>query len=312
MLRPASKHDLAAALRTANKSRSKLGALDLTALNRVLQHTPEDMTVTVEPGLTLAGLQAALAQQGQWLPIDPPRSERVTISTLLADNLSGPRRFGFGTIRDHLIGLEVALADGRLVRSGGKVVKNVAGFDLLKLFVGARGTLGLIVETTFKLLPRPETEHFVRARCRSFEDCGRVIQAVLDSPVTPTVLDCHNLGAAPGEVFVVLGFSGSHAEVDWQLAQAAPLGFGESCALDHEREFWDAPTPAAHRVSVLPSRVTEAMGELCGAPFVARAGNGVIYHRSAHPSASPDLPANLLRRVKDIFDPNHILPETPA
>jgi hypothetical protein len=100
--------------------------------------------------------------------------------------------------------------------------------------------------------------------------------------------------------------------VDWQLAQAAPLGFGESCALDHEREFWDAPTPAAHRVSVLPSRVTEAMGELGGAPFVARAGNGVIYHRGAQPSASPDLPANLLRRVKDIFDPNHILPEMPA
>jgi len=270
------------------------------------------MTVTVEGGITLAELQAALKQRGQWLPIDPPHPERVTVSSLLSEDLSGPHRFGFGTIRDHLIGIQVALADGRLVRSGGRVVKNVAGFDLLKLFIGARDSLGLILEATFKLLPRPETEHFVHTRCRSLEDGARVIQSVLESAMAPSVLDAHNLGAKPGEMSVVLGFSGGYEAVDWQLAQAGTLGFGESCTLDHERDFWDRAALAVHRLSVLPSRVTEAIGALGGAPFVARAGNGVIYHRGNQPSPAFQPPMNLLRRVKDIFDPNHILPELPA
>ncbi len=312
MLRPGNKVEVAGFLRAANESPSRIGRLDLGAMNRVLQHTPEDMTVTVEAGIPFAGLQAALAQRGQWLPLDPPNPERLTIAALLAENESGPRRFGFGTVRDHLIGLEVALADGRLVRSGGKVVKNVAGYDLLKLFVGAHDSLGLIVEATFKLLPRPETEHFVRARCRLLDDCRRIIESVVDSELTPSVLDCHNLGADREGSFVVLGFSGTYEEVDWQLARAATLGFGESCTLDFEREFRDQTIPAAHRLSVLPSRLTDAIRELGGIQFVARAGNGVVFHRGGPKPLPTPGPANLPRRVKDVFDPNHILPELPA
>ena len=311
-LRPTNKEDLAQALRTANQQQRTTGSIDLGALNRILEHTPEDMTVTVEAGVTLAALQIALAQRGQWLPIDPPNPGSLTLAHLLSTNTSGPRRYGFGTIRDHLIGLEVALADGRLVRSGGKVVKNVAGYDLLKLFVGARDTLGLIVEATFKLLPLPETEHFVRARCPSLDDCRRVIDLVAESELTPGVLDCHNVGADREGAFVVLGFSGTYEEVDWQLSRAATLGFVESCTLDHERRFWDDATSPAHRLSVLPSRVTEAMGKLGGIPFVARAGNGVIYHRGDPLPLRMSEPATLLRRVKDTFDPNYILPELPA
>ena len=311
-LRPANKTEIAGFLRVANERRARIGGLDLGAMNRVLQHTPEDMTVTVESGVTLAELQATLARRGQWLPIDPPNPERLTIASLLAENVSGPRRLGFGTIRDHLIGLEVALADGRLIHSGGQVVKNVAGYDLLKLFIGARGTLGLIVEATFKLLPRPEAEHFVSARCPSLDDCRRVIDSVLESELTPSVLDCHNLGTDPEGAIIVLGFSGTYAEVDWQLSRSAPLGFAESCMLDHERVFWDQALPAAPRLSVLPSRVTEAIRELGGAQFVARAGSGVIYHRGVPPSPASSVPVELMRRVKDIFDPNHILPDLPA
>ena len=312
MHRPANKEDVVSALRAANERQIRIGALEMSVLNRLLQHTPEDMTVTVESGITLAELQTALGRRGQWLPIDPANPERITIATLLSENLNGPRRYGFGTIRDHLIGLEVALADGRLIHSGGKVVKNVAGFDLLKLFVGARNSLGVIVEATFKLLPLLETEHFIRTRCPSLEDCRQVIDSVAESELTPSVLDAHNLGADRGGTFIVLGFSGTYEEVDWQLARAASLGFGESCTLDHERAFWEEAPASVRRLSVLPSRLVDAIRELGGGPFVARAGNGVIYHRDVPASVRPDLPAKLSRRVKDIFDPNHILPELPA
>jgi FAD/FMN-containing dehydrogenase len=306
--RPANKEELAEILRSANQRRSHVGSVDLSAFNRILEHTPEDMTVTVEAGVTVANLQTALAQRGQWLPIDPPHADRLCIASLLSTSASGPRRHGFGTIRDHLIGLQVVLADGRLVRSGGKVVKNVAGFDLLKLFVGARDSLGLILEATFKLLPLPEAEHFVGVMCHTPEDCRRVIDSVLESNLTPTVLDCHNVGARQAGALVVLGFAGTYEEVDWQLSQSTALGFMESATLDHERAFWKETSPAVHRVSVLPSRVTETIGKLGYVPFVARAGNGVIYYRSGVPPVST-LPTPLLRRVKDIFDPNRILPD---
>ena len=110
------------------------------------------MTATVEAGMS-SGLFRITRRAGQWLPIDPPNSDRTTIGDLLAHNLSGPRRFGYGTIRDYLIGIKVALANGEIIKAGGKVVKNVAGYDLCKLFIGAKHTLGIIVEATFKLRP---------------------------------------------------------------------------------------------------------------------------------------------------------------
>jgi FAD/FMN-containing dehydrogenase len=197
-LRPASAEELGRSLREANQSATRIERVDLSTLARILEHTPEDMTVTVEAGATLAALQRALAARGQWLPIDPPHPERLTLAALLDINASGPRRAGFGTIRDYLIGLRVALADGRLIRSGGKVVKNVAGYDLMKLFIGARGTLGVVVEVTFKLLPLPESETFVQVGCESLEAAERLIAAVLDSELTPSIFDLHNLGASIG------------------------------------------------------------------------------------------------------------------
>src|SRR3954465_10813097 len=143
------------------------------------------MTVTVQTGALLADLQKQLASRGQWLPIDPPHAERVTIDELLNRNLSGPRRFGYGTIREHLLGSTAVLADGRIIHNGGKVVKNVAGFDLCKLFVGSRWTLGVIVEATFKLWPIPGEAIFVRGQFGNVAESGPVIEAVVDSEITP-------------------------------------------------------------------------------------------------------------------------------
>lgn len=127
-----------------------------TALNRIVEHIPSDMTVTVEAGIALGTLQAALAQHGQWLPWDPPHAEHATVGGLLATAANGSLRLGYGAPRDWTLGMRVVLGDGRIVKSGGKVVKNVAGYDMYKLHIGALGTLGVIGEVTFKVFPLPE------------------------------------------------------------------------------------------------------------------------------------------------------------
>ena len=308
-LQPANLAELTAAILAAAGRGEPVTAVDLRALNQVTEYTPEDMTVTVEAGLTLAELQTRLAEGGQWLPSDPPHPERLTIDALLATDASGPRRFGYGTIREHLIGLKAVLADGRVIKSGGRVVKNVAGYDSLKLFVGAQGSLGVIVEATFKLRPRPEAERFVQTNCASSEAADALIQLLLDSPLTPMVLDWHTRGAGHT---VILGFAGSHAEVEWQINLAKQLGVQESATLDQEAQFWgDAATPSPRKISVLPSRLVETIRLLGATPFVARAGNGVLWHRGETESGTAVHPVHLTRRIKEEFDPQHIFPDLP-
>jgi len=308
------------------------------------------MTVTVAADVTLAELQAALGKARQWLPLDPP-NPNLTIRELLDRNEGGPRRFGYGTVRDYVIGLKVRLADGRIVKSGGQVVKNVAGYDLQKLFIGSGGTLGTPLEVTFKLRPLPEREQFVQrtwagpalpfhtlqsvevrslphfAKCGS---AGETVEAVLASELMPVVFDLHSLperGLQPAStsasettlkrpegrtpITIVLGFDGTQEDVDWQLALAAKLGFQEPASLDYDRSF-RADATSLRKLSVLPSKLTEALAALGDEPFVARAGNGIIYHRANVPAPQPALPANLVRRVKDAFDPKHIFPELPS
>lgn len=306
---PSNTGQLAQSLAEASARKEKIQRVDLGALDRVVEHTPEDMTVTVEAGVTLPALQATLARHRQWLPLDPPRPEQLTISELINTNASGPRRFGCGTVRDFLIGITIALADGRIIHSGGKVVKNVAGYDLAKLFIGACGSLGVVVETTFKLRPLPEMERFVQAQCASLGDADKLLETVFQSEVTPVVTDLHRLSAG-GMPTLVLGFAGTAEEVEWQLTKAGQLGIKESSSLEYETNFW-AGVGSVNRLSVLPSSVVSAIRGLRDIPFVARAGNGVIYHRGAAPPRDATLPLELMRRVKDSFDPHHIFPEIP-
>ncbi len=299
-LGPSTIADLQQSLAKANAAKSRIEGVDLTALNRVVEHTPEDMTVTVEGGATLAALQTEVRKRGQWLPVDPPDSS-ITIQQLLATNASGPRRFGYGTIRDYVIGLSVVLADGRLIHSGGKVVKNVAGYDLIKLFIGDQGTLGVVVEVTFKLRPIPEMERFVQKRCATIAEAQMAIQSVLHSPITPMVLDLHDF-------FVVLGFDGTREEVEWQLTKAGELGLTDSATVDYDKAFHQEK--GVKKLSVLPSKLADAIVAIGKAPYVARAGNGVIYYRGEQvPWPTPPIPKQLQQRVKDTFDPNHIFPE---
>ena len=315
--RPANINELSDSLAQASARGEKLPPLDLNALHRILEHTPEDMTVTVEAGITLAALQAQLGRHGQWLPIDPPHSESVTIGEILNANSSGPRRFGYGTIREHLIGIKVVLADGRIIKAGGKVVKNVAGYDLCKMFVGSRGTLGVIVEAAFKLRPLPEAEQFVQARCDSLDRAGSLLDIVLESELIPVVLDLHNVSTPglpsdrrgdPGSIALVLGVAGTREEVQWQLAKARELGLVENADLNYEKAFW-SPGDETHFHAVLPSRLIETLRDLGPVPFVARAGNGAIFHRGRTKPARNELPLALMRRLKESYDPKNILPE---
>ena len=315
ILQPSSLKDLSRGLSHAGALREKIERVELSALNRVVEHAPEDLTVTVETGITLLALQAELGKRGQWLPVDPPLPERITIRNLLEENASGPRRFGWGTIRDYLIGTKVALADGRIIKSGGKVVKNVAGYDLAKVFIGSRGTLGVMAEATFKLRPLPEAEEFIQARCESLDKAARLIESGFDSELAPIVLDLHNLpvpnsGSSSGFT-LVLGFAGTREEVEWQIARSRGMGVGEPSNLVHDKIFWNDGS-SAQRLSCLPSRLADELRRLGAAPFVARAGNGLIYHRQASKIPKADLPVKLMRRLKGAFDPKRILPELPA
>lgn len=312
-LQPASLADLSRLLADCHATKRPVTSVDLSALAAVREYTPEDMTITAEGGLTLNALQATLAARGQWLPIDPPHGDRVTIRQLLSENLFGPRRCGFGTIREHLIGLEAVLADGRVTHSGGKVVKNVAGYDLLKLFVGAHDSLGIISAATFKLRPLPEAEVTLSATFPQLAAAWTAVEAILASPITPVILDLHNLaadGSASGTFTVRLGFAGTREEVEWQRARAGDFQ-SPPTAPDPEQTFWSVAGPV-QTLSVLPSKLPEALSALGQAPFLARAANGIIHHRGAAlPSPAPAI-GPLSRRLKDTFDPHHILPATPT
>lgn len=132
-------------------------ALDLSRLNRVLDYQPADLTATVEGGITLGGMQRELAGGGKFVPLASPLAERATVGGILAANSSGPLRYSYGLPRDWLIGVSVIGSDGIETKAGGRVVKNVTGYDLNKLYIGSLGTLGVIVEATFKLSPLPDT-----------------------------------------------------------------------------------------------------------------------------------------------------------
>jgi len=138
--------------------------LRTSGLARVVEHAPADQVVTVEAGMTLAALQGALAPHGQWLALDPPWPGRATVGGIVAANAFGPRRARYGSARDLILGASLVRADGTAAKGGGKVVKNVAGFDLPRLLVGSLGTLGLVTTVTFRLHPRPEAAATVRVR----------------------------------------------------------------------------------------------------------------------------------------------------
>ena len=160
-------------------------ALSLARLDRVLAHEAADLTLSVECGVTLEALDTLLRPHGQFVPLDPARPHASTIGGLIATGAAGPYRARYGTMRDLLLGLTVVRADGTVVKGGGRVVKNVTGYDIPKLHVGALGTLGVIVEAHLRLHPRPTEE---RTWVFGFASAEAALDAALDVRDTPVVL----------------------------------------------------------------------------------------------------------------------------
>lgn len=245
--------------------------LSLRRLDQVLEHAWGDMTATVQAGCTVDRLQTTLAQHGQRLALDPLWPGQATIGGILATNDSGALRVRYGALRDLIIGITVALPDGTLARSGGKVVKNVAGYDLPKLMTGALGTLGVIVEATFRLHPLPAATQTVRIGCPSLLAANKLILQVLDSTLVPTgALLVADASAAP---YVALRFEGIPAAIEAQLAQLATISPDSAATPADETSWqretlWDAAEQALiARVSLLPTEIaalTAALERLRG------------------------------------------------
>ncbi|WP_038039642.1 FAD-binding oxidoreductase [Thermorudis peleae] len=170
-------------------------ALDLRHLNHIVSYTPHDLTVAVEAGVTVATLQRELGRHGQMLPLDCATPERTTIGGLVASGLGGPRRYGYGSLRDLLIGITVALPNGQLSRGGGMVVKNVSGYDMMRLHYGALGSFGVIVQVNFKVLPAPRAQRTVLAGYATLDQAADLAMAVRTSQLAPTALIVLNASA---------------------------------------------------------------------------------------------------------------------
>ena len=218
--------------------------LHTTRLDRVLEHSQADMVVSVEAGITLEALQDELGKAGQVLPLDPFNSPGHTIGGLLATGWTGPLRLRFGSARDFLIGIRVALPDGHLASAGGRVVKNVSGYDLMKLHFGAMGSLGVIVAASFKLFPRPLHDVTVEASASSTEDAWAHVTRALELPLPPSALELFSDGR------LMARFFGSPDAVNRMVAE---LGWKEADAslwAEHSRrgpESWAriaVPRPA--------------------------------------------------------------------
>jgi glycolate oxidase FAD binding subunit len=238
-------------------------ALETCALDRVLERSQADMTISVEAGITLEAVNATLAEVGQFLPIDPFNAPGHTVGGVLASGLSGPLRLRYGSPRDFVIGLRVALPDGRLVSSGGRVVKNVSGYDMNKLHQGALGSLGVIVAASFKVFPRPLHEATVETRS---EDPWREAARALALPQPPVALEV----ASDGRLLARL--AGTEEGV---RRLSAELGWAEAGAQAWEEHARRAGATWA-RISVPPARLRDVVGGLPdGARWWASPGVGV-------------------------------------
>ena len=261
-------------------------------LNAVVAHRHGDLTATIQAGATLGDVNRALAQHRQWIPLDPPSASRATIGGLVATNDSGPRRHRYGTLRDLIIGVEFARADGRLAKGGGIVVKNVAGYDLPRLLTGSFGSLGVIVAATFKLYPLTAASRTLIVEPSNPADLGALAVKLSASHLTPTALEF-----ATHPLRLIIRFESIEASVAQQSETASKLimesGYeARTLSESAEEQYWqnharlaDDDRGAMLKVSVLPTELAETLTVIerlagkRGYVAAGRAGAGVFLLR---------------------------------
>jgi glycolate oxidase FAD binding subunit len=241
--------------------------IGMRRLSRVLAHADADLTATVEAGATIEEVNDALGRSRQWLPIDGP--DGATIGGAIATNDSGPLRHRYGTPRDLLIGVQLAMCDGRVIKAGGNVVKNVAGYDLAKLVSGSFGSLAAIVSATFKLLPVPVSWQTLIATFRDRDAAVRAITDLNDSQLEPVAVEIHAASFLDEDapLRLLVRFGGAKAAVAAQAAQALTLfGNGEVIAADAEAAAWrryvarsSSSADTIVRMNWLPSKLQQVL-----------------------------------------------------
>ena len=335
IIRPASGEEVGELLRLARSERMTLAAagrmtkqrlggvprpvdfiLSLERIDRITDYQPADLTVTVEAGLRMTELGAALRNQKQMLPLDPPFGAEATVGGVIATNGSGPRRLAYGTIRDMVVGIHFVTADGTRAKSGGKVVKNVAGYDMAKLLIGSLGSLAIVTDVTFKTFPITPASATLLFGFREAEQALRAAERILHSPFAPQALDLVDPeGFALAGVrtkfffpFVLAAWTAGPTQVVERLGKEIPAlcrsggQAGNELKIvriegEEEADWWSAIqelTPSFLRShsngvviksSVVIRRIGEAVlaTERAGldnhlsAGVLARTGNGVVY-----------------------------------
>jgi len=260
-----------------------------SALNRVLQYEPNDLTISVEAGLPYRELAKILAEHSQMIPLDPPLAGEATIGGAVAANCSGPRRRLYGTARDMVIGMQFATVEGKLVSSGGMVVKNVAGLDMAKLMIGSFGTLAAIAVLNFKLLPMPKGSTTFLYLLDSLEEATARQESLLRGVLQPMAIDLLNPAASRclgRDGFILAVQAGGTPAVLARVRRE--LGGAETLENGAEKSFWHGirdfastwarthEVGAVVRLSCPIGKLPEVFSRAEG-PMLARAGNGVCY-----------------------------------
>jgi glycolate oxidase FAD binding subunit len=255
--------------------------LSTAGLNRVLEHNPGDFTAVLEAGVPLADAQAAFAGAGQWLALDPPGGG--TIGGLVATADSGPARHRYGGVRDLVIGITVVLSDGSVARAGGKVIKNVAGYDLAKLFAGSYGTLGLIAEVSVRLHPLPLRTATLMGASTDPDRVAAAAHALARRPLEATCLD---IGWSGGTGSVLVRFGGHTAGERAHAAEQLMGGLDDVAVITEDNAIWAAQRSRQRsadgvvvKVSGRPTDVTAMLrvARDTGATAVGRAALGLFW-----------------------------------
>ncbi len=266
--------------------------ISTAALTRVLDYEPADLTISVEAGLPWREFTSLLAANRQMVPLDPPFAAEATVGGVIAANSSGPRRRLYGTARDMVIGMRFATLEGKLVDSGGMVVKNVAGLDMAKLMIGSFGTLAAVATVNFKLQPAPECERSFLLPFASAAEAVAARNSLLASPLQPAAVDLLNpaAGALLGKPnwLMAVRAGGNRAAVDRYERELAAVEGGVAYEDELQQRLWQQvgeftpeflvahPDGAVVRASCTLKEVGAVLESFPG-PALARAGSGVCY-----------------------------------
>ena len=250
--------------------------ISTSRLDRIKEHEPADLIAIAEAGVTLQSFNEQLAKNGQWLPLDPPDNGTATLGGVVATGLGGTQQFAYGRPRASVIGMKVVLGGGTLIKAGGRVVKNVAGYDLCKLFSGSFGTLGIITEVTFKLRPKPAVEQtiLVNGTINELIQKGR---AIIESRLFPVGLELISsavanklrLQVSADHDVLLVRFAGNEKGVRFQTQQALDILGNSSEVIENDLSLWQelAALPldsnqTSWRASVLPDRANQLLNNL--------------------------------------------------